>query len=64
MVYRVRTAFSALLNFSRSRSFMRALCNCDLLLPIERQPNGPKIIPGGPPAGAAKRRKKGVASSV
>src|SRR5947209_19701418 len=30
-----RAAFSALLSFSRSRSFMRALCNCDLLFPIE-----------------------------
>src|SRR5436309_3634410 len=30
-----REAFSALLSFNRSRSFMRALCNCDLLLPME-----------------------------
>src|SRR6266404_615568 len=28
-------AFSALLVLSDSRSFMRALCNCDLLLPME-----------------------------
>src|SRR5215467_10948878 len=31
-----REAFSALLSFKRSRSFMRALCNCDLLLPMEQ----------------------------
>src|SRR5215472_9486964 len=31
-----RAAFSALLSFNRSRSFMRALCNCDLLLPMEQ----------------------------
>src|SRR5512146_195657 len=31
-----REAFSALLSFSRSRSFMRALCSCDLLFPIEQ----------------------------
>ena len=31
----LRAAFSALLSFNRSRNFMRALCNCDLLLPIE-----------------------------
>src|SRR5438067_6442419 len=30
-----RTAFSALLCFNRSRSFIRALCSCDLLLPME-----------------------------
>src|SRR5437868_13730347 len=30
-----RTAFSALLCFSRSRSFILALCSCDLLLPME-----------------------------
>src|SRR5262249_15116478 len=31
----LRAAFSALLSFNKSRSFMRALCNCDLLFPIE-----------------------------
>ena len=31
-----REAFSALLNLSRSRSFILALCNCDLLLPMEQ----------------------------
>src|SRR5262249_35517079 len=31
-----RMAFSALLSFKRSRSFMRALWSCDLLLPMEQ----------------------------
>lgn len=31
----LRAAFSALLSFNKSRSFMRALCSCDLLFPIE-----------------------------
>src|SRR5207244_12219005 len=35
-------AFSALLVFRSSRNFIRALCNCDLLLPIE-QPTIPAI---------------------
>src|SRR5690242_14343871 len=34
-MFYLRAAFSALLSFNRSRNFMRALCNCDLLLPIE-----------------------------
>src|ERR1051326_448839 len=34
-VFYLREAFSALLSFNKSRSFMRALCNCDLLFPIE-----------------------------
>src|SRR4051812_13533844 len=36
LLIRLVAAFSALLCFSRSRNFMRALCNCDLLLPIEQ----------------------------
>src|SRR5262249_24030575 len=32
----LRAAFSALLSFNSSRSFMRALCNCDLLLAMEQ----------------------------
>lgn len=33
--YRLQV-FSALLNFNSSRSFILALCSCDLLLPIEQ----------------------------
>ncbi|GED35067.1 hypothetical protein BCE02nite_62080 [Brevibacillus centrosporus] len=35
----------------------------NLSLPIERQPNGPKVTPGGTVVGK-KRRKQGVSSSI
>jgi phage terminase large subunit GpA-like protein len=35
----------------------------NLSLPIERQPNGPKVVPGGTVV-AKKRRKQGVSSSI